>query len=347
MVRQHEDSITFAMHTLLNDMNSAWTVQSQPLGLFADTHAHPDLWVETPGASSVAIENEIEPHRPDKDAEDRRDLMVKNDMSPAVIGIQIPKRFKNINASAIKVKLCTANDFKYVVYGTERFPETSYLIGTLADISSVARMISVPTEKITECVSRLKRSINYAVKQIETAGDHAKNNIALEIRQPSNLQTWNIAGLIISNALVFHSTLAGTMDVSTLEKLKGIDRKISRNDLFDAWKIILKKNYYSIFEIARKILAELNPPEAADVITNLVTAAEYIHQQRLTNSTDMYGTLIQEVISDRNTLKAYYTRSESAVLLASIAVPHIDNSIYKNNAKNSYWPTLPVGPEPS
>ena len=333
MVRQHEDNMTHEMCDLLDLMNSTWSVQSQQLGLFADTSAHPDLWIETLGASNVAIENEVEPHKPDKDAEDKRGLMVKNGMPPAVIGIQIPKRFRNIGRTAIKTELAAANDFKYVVYGTERFPETSYLVGSLADISSVVRMISVPTEKIADCVMRLKRSIDDVANQISKSGVDAKNNIALEIRQPANSQTWKISGLIISNALVFHSMLAGTMGVPTLEKLKGIDRKISGNDLSVAWKVILKKNYYAIFEIAKKILAELNPPEAADIITELAITAEYIHQQRLTNSTDMYGTLIQKVISDRDTLKAYYTRSESAVLLASMAVPHADDLIYKNDAK--------------
>ena len=278
-----------------------------------------------------------EPSKPDTDAREKTKLMLKHGFQPAVIGIQIPKRFKNMEQSEIFRNLKNADDFKYITYSPDRFPKSArhrgYLSGTLADISKVARMLSVPTAKISVCVGKLKSVIEDASNQIARSGPDVRHNIAFLIRQPPVPQTWKIAGLIVSNALVFHSMIAGTNKIPNLEKLRGVDRQIDIGLLFRAWDLILCTNYYAIFQVAKDILRELNPREAARVINELAKVAEYIHARNLTTSTDMYGMLIQEVIPDRDTLKAFYTRSESAVLLAGLTVPPHGDSVY-DDAKN-------------
>ena len=290
------------------------------------------------GSAPVIIENEMAPNRPDADAEERIRLMEEHEYQPLAIGMQTPKRFRDMKRDELKPNLKKASDFKYVIYAPGRFPErigrSPYLSGTLVDISNAARMLSTPTQKIARCVDKLKCSITLASKQIGESGSDARRNIAELIRQPEGTQTWKMACLIVSNALVFHSLIAGANGIPHLEKLRTIDRKIDRQRLSVAWKLILKTNYFAIFQIAENILKELGPPEASYIINNLSKTAEFIHGQRLASSTDMYGMLIQSVITDRDTLKAFYTRSESAILLASLVVPGHGDPAYGKDAKN-------------
>ena len=338
MTKTHEDVITHEICLVLQEMNSSLTVEDQVLELFPGSSSHPDIYMTDHGAIPVIIENEVEPAKPDGDAEEKITLMLDNNYEPRVIGIQTPKRFRGIRRDMLNSNLRKANDFKYAIYQPDRFPEqigrSPYLVGTLVDISNAARMLSIPTQKIEKCAKKLERAISTASTQIEGSGPDAKRNIAVLIRQPEDPQTWKIAGLIVSNALVFHSMLAGAKGIPSLEKLRMIDRTIDRQGLFATWDIILKTNYFAIFQVAKDILRELNPPEASNIINNLSVAAEDIHEQRLTNSTDMYGTLIQKVIKDRDTLKAFYTRSESAVLLACLVVPRHGDAVYGNDAKD-------------
>ena len=58
MVRQHEDVITHNMCSVLQEMNSAITVNEQPLGIFPNTTMRPDLYLTNHGSAPVIIENE-------------------------------------------------------------------------------------------------------------------------------------------------------------------------------------------------------------------------------------------------------------------------------------------------
>ena len=196
MVRRHEDTITRNMCSVLQSMNSSITVNEQPLNIFPNTAKRPDLYLEDHGSAPVIIENEIEPGSPDKDAREKTELMIKHGFQPAVIGIQIPKRFRNMEQGEIIENLKKADDFKYVTYSPDRFPESTgrhpYLSGTLADISKVARTLSVPTKKIVACVDKLKEVIGETANQIDRSGPDTKREIASLIRQPATPQTWKI-----------------------------------------------------------------------------------------------------------------------------------------------------------
>ena len=105
---------------------------------------------------------------------------------------------------------------------------------------------------------------------------------------------------------------------------------IPLESLIQAWEHILKTNYYPIFQVAKDILECIREETAEEIIKELVKMTRYISRMGMVQAGDMYGSLIQRMISDRKTLASFYTLSESASLLTSIVAPPLNSDIYKN-----------------
>lgn len=136
-----------------------------------------------------------------------------------------------------------------------------------------------------------------------------------------------MAGLILSNAFVFHSHIAGRRDIRTLHEISTL-RIIPIGELLGEWDKILGINYFAVFDVARNIIARMDDAAARRIIDILYTTTDLINGRGLATSTDMYGSLIQRMISDRRTLASFYTLPESATLLAGLAVPADDDPVY-------------------
>ena len=136
-----------------------------------------------------------------------------------------------------------------------------------------------------------------------------------------------MAGLILSNAFVFHSHIAGGHDIRSLHEISSVG-SISTADLVSEWDRILRINYYAIFDVARNLISCMDDAAAQEVIGILYYTTGMINARGLATSTDVYGALIQRMISDRPTLASFYTMPESAALLAGLAIPTEDDEVY-------------------
>ena len=90
--------------------------------------------------------------------------------------------------------------------------------------------------------------------------------------------------------------------------------------------MILKHDYYPIFSPAREILAEIPVDEARDLINRMIEIRDSIAVRMSERAPDLYGQCFQRVIEDRTRLAAYYTKPESAALVAALTVP--DSSVW-------------------
>ena len=148
--------------------------------------------------------------------------------------------------------------------------------------------------------------------------------IADELQQQDSIQTRRMAMTILANAFVFHENLAGgpggLSEVLTLNQLRESHYGLSITEILSEWRKILAVNYWPIFDIARRILANIPTPGSDALIAQLARTAQRLAASNLMRSHDLTGTVFQRLIADRKFLAAFYTTPASAALLVGLAV---------------------------
>ena len=211
----------------------------------------------------------------------------------------------------------------------KRFPMQGWLTGTAFDIARMAQTLSIPRAKVSASVDVVEATIDSVANLIEQGGSDTKTQIAGFLYQNKNMQTWKMASLILANAFIFQSRISGERGIKNFTELTVVGI-IPLESLIQAWEHILKTNYYPIFQVAKDILECIREETAEEIIKELVKMTRYISRMGMVQAGDMYGSLIQRMISDRKTLASFYTLSESASLLTSIVAPPLNSDIYKN-----------------
>jgi len=105
-----------------------------------------------------------------------------------------------------------------------------------------------------------------------------------------------------------------------LAELRGKRSGVSKNEMLEDWKRILKVNYWPIFDIARRILEVIPIDTARPLLDRLVTTAGELVANHMMRSHDLTGAVFQRLIADRKFLAAYYTNPASAALLIGLAI---------------------------
>ena len=130
-----------------------------------------------------------------------------------------------------------------------------------------------------------------------------------------------MAATILVNALVFHQNLAGQHGVRNLDQVAS-DGVLTQAGVLEEWRKILSVNYWSIFKIASDLLLSINPPGmAVEALRVMKSTADRLVALGVSQSHDLSGTVFQRLIADRKFLATFYTRPESAALLANLAIP--------------------------
>ena len=282
-----------------------------------------------------------------------------------VLRVRMPARFKTMSQGNIDHEMRKAEDIAYMlinnpetenepdpdsdlfIYEAEeteqnnevepgRFPQHGWLKGSVADIATAIRVGATPISKINDAADLLEARIEIAAKQIEAAISE-RPSIGEEIEgilfQKSGEQTSRMAMLIITNAFVFQSALAGKPemeDVLSLKRMLSNGAKRLRYELVIAgWNIILKVNYRPIFYVAKRLIEAIaTDDELIDrILAILCRAARELVDQRLTQVHELAGTVFQRLIVDRKYVKANYTRLESVSLLSALLLPKTQEDV--------------------
>ena len=97
---------------------------------------------------------------------------------------------------------------------------------------------------------------------------------------------------------------------------------LTQSIVLHEWAKILDVNYWSIFDIAGQLLRNINPPSSAvQMLKTMAETADKLIALGVSQSHDLAGTVFQKLIADRKFLATFYTRPESATLLAHLAIP--------------------------
>ncbi len=282
-----------------------------------------------------------------------------------VLRIRMPARFKTMPQGNIESEMQKAEDIAYMLinrlqtendpesesdlytYETdeqvknkqvelERFPKKSWLKGSVSDIATAIHIGATPISKINAAADLLEARIEIAAKQLEDAISE-RPGIGQEIEeilfQKSGKQTSRMAMLIITNAFVFQSALAGKPEMKNVPSLKRMLSDNAKRLRFDhvipGWNIILKVNYRPIFYVAKRLVEAIaTDDELIDrMLATLCRAAKELVDQRLTQVHELAGTVFQRLIVDRKYIAANYTRPESVSLLSALVLPKSQENV--------------------
>ena len=148
--------------------------------------------------------------------------------------------------------------------------------------------------------------------------------------QNAREQTAKMTAAMLVNALSYQQNLAGysaevtvngRQEKRTIKTLAQISKPtgLHPDDVIAEWDNILSINYWPIFHIAKQLLMIMPPSWAVELLNEMSKTANAI--QNAIKLNDVAGIVFQKLIADRQTLATYYTRPESTVLAAHLAIP--------------------------
>ena len=335
MPRQTEPNVNNALGVLLQDMLPRSQVRFENTQvIYGHPKLRPDIIVTAPGRSPVVIEAEYVPATSvEVEAKDRLGLQVTTngrviEASVALIYPTAISEAHDLRASLSSTRL-TYSIFTEGASDVQRFPKSGWLEGDVEDLADMVRLVSVPQRAVGQAAAALEEGIEGAASlldELEQLRPSISAAIARRLGMIDVSQTRRMACAIIANALVFHEQIAGMHPgIKPLAKVcsDGVDNP--QGEVLAAWDDILKINYWAIFAIAKDILQQLPPVDAADILRRLRRTAQSVNAAGVDNAHDLTGRIFQRLIADRKYLATFYTLPASAALLARLAVAEMEH----------------------
>ena len=337
-----EDTITTLFVEILMPMSATWSIDEQTTQPLLENQRKPDAIIRTVERYPMAVEVKIDYQRgPNETGEKQarehylgKTLRTTLETIASAIAIRLPYRFRTMPRDEIRENLEGSNDFAYILLNIDephRFPKKGWLHGSIADIATAIRIGATPITKIEQAAEVLENGISRAAVIVNTAIQHrphiGKRIGELLVQEPGE-QTTQMAMLIISNALVFQSSLARKPDleaVPSLSELTADYGHLDSDEVLRAWREIQKVNYAPIFNVAYNLVETLAADDklVGEILSVLRDTARELEQMGLAQEHELAGIVFQKLIVNRKILKANYTRPESSALLCALALPEL------------------------
>ena len=334
----NETQLNGRIATLLDRMNARWSAYGETHGAFEGNQRQPDILVHQQGGRPVIIENEYLPART---VEPEAISRLGEDLDVNIVDIS-----GTINAvvalrSPLDLQRCRSHDeadallsggipLEYALYtGTStdeynRFPQQGFIPGNLKDLAAFISYAAVPEDAVQSAIDILISGIGASaniLREICEINEGMKDNIADILKQDYSDQTLRMAATIMINAVVFQLSLVGKPGIPDYNDATILGQPIP-GQILTQWYQILEVNYWSIFRIAADLLkGTFMLPQSRYALKIMVRTAERLEALGVSRSQDLIGTVFQRLIADRKYLATFYTRPESAALLAHLAIP--------------------------
>ena len=345
MPQQTEPSANTALAKSLRAMTHGCDIHAETTQTIASNAAlQLDILITAPDRSPVVIEAEFMPaYTAEQEAASRLNLKVNPDgrRIEAAIALRYPAALKDahdLDAELRHARLsyCVLTAPEAGGEAHDRFPESGWLEGSVADIAELARLVSVPQSAVNAAASALEAGIEGAVgvlNGIEKLSPAAVREIADLLGMSDVPQTRRMACAITANAMVFHDRIAHMhKEILPLNRLWKDAADNPQGKVSDAWGDILKINYWPIFAVARDILNLLPSHAAASILQHLRATSQRINSTGASVAHDLTGRVFQRLIVDRKYLATFYTLPPSAALLARLAIDKLDSPDWSDPA---------------
>ena len=337
-----EDTITTLFVEILMPMSATWNIYEQTTKPLVENQRKPDVIIRTVERYPMAVEVKIDYKRgPNETGEKQarehylgKTLRTTGETIASAIAIRLPYRFRTMPRDEIRENLEASDDFAYTLLSLDephRFPKKGWLHGSIADIATAIRIGATPITKIEQAAEVLENGIHRAAVIVNSAiqdRPHIGKRIGELLVQEPGEQTTQMAMLIISNALVFQSSLARKPDLETVPSLSELTADYGQLDsdvVLRAWREIQKVNYAPIFNVAYNLVEVLAADDklVGEILSVLRDTARELEKMGLAQEHELAGIVFQKLIDNRKILKANYTRPESSALLCALALPEL------------------------
>ena len=307
-----------------------WSVRAEKSGRIMGSRIIPDIIIEA-HRNAVVIETEYNPASTlEPDVNRVIGVEVRGIGKVAsVMGIKLPSKLTKLDGNDLSNTIKNSTFHYFIKNENNRFPKNGYLEGMLSDISAVVTLVSIPWDKIEDCVRIMKENIYDITAIINKSDDGVKKRISKNLGD-SNEDSVEMASLVLLNAGIFYEEIATHHDdIEPISSLLIVGELI-QSELIKAWNKVMKRDYLPIFENASEILKALPASIANDVLKIMYRAISTIVALRMTKSGDVYGALYQTMSSDRKNIAAFYTRPQAAALLANLVMPDSNDELWKD-----------------
>ena len=344
MIKMIENTVTSKVTELLSGMTHGWKFASQQKPFVGNT-LQTDIIAMRDGRETVAIEAKSHDVNIEAGVEQLRTKYFGKRLKPAFqrvsatletgLVIRYPEQVQNVSDADLEHALKHTNEIEYCVIMADdvgNFPQSGYAKGSLRDIATALHIGASPTKKIREVaevystgMDEWSADIERSIKNRPAIGDM----LAEILGQDADVETCKTACMFIIDAFIFQNAVAGKecfREVRRLEHYED-DAQINYKGIIRDWLRILKMNYVPIFKDAAaivKVLREYDEDMARRVLKGLLNTAIDISKSHLQQVHEIGGELFQDLVVDRDNVKAHYTRPESATLLSSLVCPDIN-----------------------
>ena len=338
-----ENTITTLFVEILLPMSAKWKIYEQTTKPLVENKKKPDAIIRTVERNPMAVEVKIDYKRgPNETGEKQareqylgKTLAMTRERLTSAMVIRLPYRFRTMARNEISENLNVSKDFAYILLNLDephRFPKKGWLHGSIADIATAVHIGATPITKIEKAAEVLENGVHHAAVIVNSAIEQrpqiGKRIGELLVQEPGD-QTTQMAMLIISNALVFQSSLARKPDlenVPSLSELTAEYGQLDSDEILRAWREIQKVNYAPIFNVAYNIVETLAADDklVGEILRVLRDTARELEKMGLAQEHELAGIVFQKLIDNRKILKANYTRPESSALLCALALPELN-----------------------
>ena len=248
MPNQHETTITNHLVNILRNMRHGWEIETA-VHAFIKGNSELDALVIERGREPVGIEAKFATTTNAKNliaqAESRLVYELEAEYFTTaktlnnVMAILYPDRFKTMRGRDITPKLRNADDLQYKLVSTlgdavGYFPKSGWAIGTVGDIANALHVGAIPNTQLEQAAEEMELSVNRAAHLLEDAiidhpaiGKKIETILHQEVfskedgdtAEKLNIQTLRMASLIITDAFVFQSSLAGKGEMGSVRSL--------------------------------------------------------------------------------------------------------------------------------
>lgn len=356
-----EHAVNHALASVLNRMRQTWNATAELTGQVRENRSlQIDLLVNSPGDSYIVIENEYQPATTvAADAKSRlgKTLDADGTKISQVVELITPVNLKTCQSVEEAELLIYQVEFEYALHFEnflssekgeakgliERIPPTknAYLKGSIFAFAEFLANAGLSASLLAESIEELDRGVQDSIgilNDIALTNDELKAKLADLLMQAFSendiAQGLGVAVTVVINAALFQQRLAVHYgQVRSLSQLEA-NGLLHQAGLIKQWQTICEINYWPIFSIAISVLEAIDDPYVASrFVKRLFETTQRLTDLGIADTHDLCGVVFQRFMTERKYLASFYTRPESATLLAHLAVPDRDwykTSIYEN-----------------
>ena len=331
MPRNVEATVNTKLGELLCRRNSHWVLDRTLFTECSDiilgsAGSRIDILVHPKGGQPVAIETEFrEGPQVEREARSRLGKVVKtnHDTIECSMAVAMPSELRQ------SIEYLDRAEFKFATHQLNehnapfRQPKHDWITGKINRLADAVEYCSLSERRLQIGATILEEAIGGVAEVIRREADRSTlESIAHCLHQKNSEQTVRMAVAMLLNAVVFHCSIEDQDDIPKIVEIR--DQEFSASSIASAWNRILGINYWPVFSIAEEILRRIPVRLVRRVFTKLNEAAERLVGLGSGTFHDLSGQVFQRLIVDRKFLATFYTKPESAQLLAELAVDRLD-----------------------